>query len=50
MIIKIILFFYQNRLNVHKGLPFAIFSSLSKGEKSNFFYDISMKLYQFISI
>ena len=42
-------FFYQNRLIVHKGLAFAIITSFSKGEKSNYFEYISIKLYPFIS-
>ena len=39
-----IVFFYQNRLNVH------IISSFSNGEKSNLFEYISIKLYQIIAI
>ena len=45
-----IVFFYQNRLNVNKGVPFPIISSFSNGEKSNLFEYISIKLYQIISI
>ena len=45
-----ILFFDQNRIIDDKGVPFAIFSPFSKGEKITFFKVISMKLNLFISI